>query len=233
MMPKAYYRSGVRDISNIRISKDGLRKSSQISLEQNYRSNPGHPQMRRCRNQAETKNSSNKTPLDSESKRQSVTLLDNFTERDEAQRVADYIRKLNTTEGFRFNEIAILYRTNYQSRVLKEALRRKDLPYQLVGGRLSFISVKSQGCDCLPSGFWLAPTDEEALLRVINEPARGIGLKSLQTLVSQARLTGNSALGKSFRIPANLSGVYKPAQAKIRESLKLSGNSRTDVAQGA
>ena len=146
-------------------------------------------------------------------------MLDNFTEREEAQRVADYIRKLNITEGFRFNEIAILYRTNYQSRVFEEALRRKDLPYQLVGG-VSFYQRKEVKDVIAYLRLLVNPTDEEALLRVINEPARGIGLKSLQTLVSQAR-SREIPLWEVLQDPANLSGVYKPAQAKIREFLEI------------
>jgi len=206
------------DISNILSFKDDYEKATQISLEQNYRSTQA---ILKCADAVikQNKKQLDKTLWTQNPKGNPITLLDNFTEREEAQRVADYIRKLNITEGFRFNEIAILYRTNYQSRVFEEALRRKDLPYQLVGG-VSFYQRKEVKDVIAYLRLLVNPTDEEALLRVINEPARGIGLKSLQTLVSQAR-SREIPLWEVLQDPANLSGVYKPAQAKIREFLEI------------
>ena len=135
-MPKALFFVRGADISNtLQRFKDDYEKATQISLEQNYRSTQA---ILKCADAVikQNKKQLDKTLWTQNPKGNPITLLDNFTEREEAQRVADYIRKLNITEGFRFNEIAILYRTNYQSRVFEEALRRKDLPYQLVGGRL-------------------------------------------------------------------------------------------------
>jgi DNA helicase II / ATP-dependent DNA helicase PcrA len=69
-----------------------------------------------------------------------ITLLQNFDERDEANRVVNYIHDLKLRHGYQNNDFAILYRTNYQSRIFEEALRRKNMAYQLVGG-LSFLSA--------------------------------------------------------------------------------------------
>src|SRR5690625_7141668 len=72
-----------------------------------------------------------------------ITLLENFDERYEANRLFSLIHNHNMRHGYLENDFAILYRTNYQSRIFEEALRRKGVPYQLVGG-LSFYQRKEE-----------------------------------------------------------------------------------------
>lgn len=214
------------DISNILSFKDDYSNATQISLEQNYRSTQA---ILKCADAVikQNKKQLEKTLWTQNAKGNPITLLDNFTEREEAQRVADYIRKIHLTEGFRYNEVAILYRTNYQSRVFEEALRRKDVPYQLVGG-VSFYQRKEVKDVIAYLRLLVNPNDEEALLRVINEPSRGIGLKSLQTLVSTARVK-EIPLWEVLGHPAYLAEVYKPAQAKIREFVELMDSCREEL----
>lgn len=84
-----------------------------------------------------------------------------------------------------YREVAVLYRTNAQSRVLEEALRKQNIPYKVVGG-VSFYQRKE--IKDLLAYFRLAinPDDEEAMKRVINYPARGIGKTTLDRLLAHA-----------------------------------------------
>lgn len=206
------------DISNILNFKEDYAQATEIALEQNYRSTKV---ILKCADSIikQNKKQLEKTLWTENNKGNPITLLDNFNEREEATRIAQHIQNLRFREGYKFNEFAILYRTNYQSRVFEEALRRKDVPYQLVGG-VSFYQRKEVKDVIAYLRLLVNPADQEALLRIINEPARGIGQKSLDSLVTGARST-NTSLWNYIRDDANLSDVYKPAQARIREFVEI------------
>src|SRR5699024_7247160 len=106
-------------------------------------------------------------------------------------RIAEYINQLKVREGYNYNDFAILYRTNYQSRVFEETLRRKRIPYQLVGG-LSFYQRKEVKDILAYLTLLVNPHDDTNLLRIINEPSRGIGKKSLSDLRTYAQKSGQS-----------------------------------------
>ena len=103
----------------------------------------------------------------------------------EAERVVNNLYRLHRNEGISYAEMAVLYRTNAQSRVFEEALRKVNIPYRVYGG-VSFYQRKEIK-DVL-AYFRLAvnPKDEEALKRVINYPARGIGATTVQKIVACA-----------------------------------------------
>lgn len=206
------------DISNILNFKEDYAQATEIALEQNYRSTKV---ILKCADSIikQNKKQLEKTLWTENNKGNPITLLDNFNEREEATRIAQHIQNLRFREGYKFNEFAILYRTNYQSRVFEEALRRKDVPYQLVGG-VSFYQRKEVKDVIAYLRLLVNPADQEALLRIINEPARGIGQKSLDTMVTGAR-GKNTSLWNYIRDDANLSDVYKPAQARIREFVEI------------
>jgi len=118
-----------------------------------------------------------------------LCIMTAYSDREEALKVARYIRQLNRRDGVGFNEIAILYRTNAQSRAFEEAFRNTDLPYRVYGG-LSFYQRKEVK-DLLGYLRVVAnPLDDEALLRIINYPARGIGQTTLLRLQTTAARTG-------------------------------------------
>lgn len=214
------------DISNILNFKEDYPNATQIALEQNYRSTQ---YILKCADAVIKKNKKqlDKTLWTENGKGNPLILLDNFNEREEATRVADHIHRLRLRDGFRFNEIAILYRTNYQSRQFEEAFRRKDIPYQLVGG-VSFYQRKEVKDVIAYLRLLVNDADEEALLRVINEPTRGIGQKSLDTLVALARAQ-QATVWSVIQNPAFLAGVYKPAQARIAEFVDIIVSSRTEL----
>lgn len=97
-----------------------------------------------------------------------------YSDYEEAAQVAAKVSQLKRATGNTLNEFAILYRTNAQSRVLEESLRKRNVPYRVYGG-LSFYQRKEVKDAIAYFRLSLNPDDDEALRRVINFPARGIG----------------------------------------------------------
>lgn len=109
-----------------------------------------------------------------------------FDEKDEAFYVVGQINKL-IDEGVSNNEIAVLYRTNAQSRVIEEALLKESIPYKVVG---SFYFYNRKEIKDLISylKFVYNTNDDISLQRIINVPKRGIGVKTLDNLIDKANL---------------------------------------------
>lgn len=205
------------DISNILNFQEDYENATKIPLEQNYRSTKSILQ---CADSIIKKNSKqlDKTLWTEEDYGEPIILLDNYDERDEANRVATYIRELKMRHGYNNNNFAILYRTNYQSRVFEEALRRYDLAYQLVGG-LSFYQRKEIKDVLAYLTLLVNPNDETNLIRIINEPSRGIGNKSIQDLRKKARSEGRTVW--TILQDVESTDVYKPAKIRIREFVDM------------
>lgn len=216
------------DISNILNFKEDYENAKQVPLEQNYRSSKSILQ---CADSIIKKNSNqlDKTLWTEQDLGDPVILLQNYDERDEANRVAQHIIDLKMRHGYTNNQVAILYRTNYQSRVFEEALRRHDLAYQLIGG-LSFYQRKEIKDVLAYLTLLVNKHDETNLVRIINEPSRGIGNKSINDLRRQARETGQTM----WDILENVedSNVYKPAKVRIREFVDMINKIRSDLAMG-
>lgn len=120
-----------------------------------------------------------------------VEIIRAYSDLEEAATVALSIEQSKLTEHDSFDDYAILYRTNAQSRVLEEALRKRSMPYRIVGGMAFFQRKEIKDMICY---FRLAvnPDDDEALRRVINYPARGIGETTLKKLFAAAAEAGTS-----------------------------------------
>lgn len=114
-----------------------------------------------------------------------VQFVKAYSDYEEGYIAANHIISTKARQGDAYNDFAILYRTNAQSRVLEEALRKRDIPYTIYGG-LSFYKRKEIK-DAI-SYFRLAvnPDDDEAMKRIINYPARGIGETTLSKLQATA-----------------------------------------------
>ena len=114
-----------------------------------------------------------------------------YTDREEAAVVAGDIEAYRRKYNIGYDGIAILYRTNAQSRSFEEALRQRRIPYKIYGG-LSFYQRKE--IKNMTAYFRLVtnPGDEEAFKRVINYPARGIGATTLGKISAAARESGRS-----------------------------------------
>ncbi len=126
----------------------------------------------------------------SRSKGEKIKYYRAYNERDEAQYVVRNIKEL-LDQGISYNEIAILYRTNAQSRIMEEEMLKANLPYRVVG---SFYFYSRKEIKDLIAYLKLIhnPKDDISLLRVINTPKRGIGLKTLQNLTVKADEEGIS-----------------------------------------
>lgn len=112
-------------------------------------------------------------------------VLDTHSDIEEAKMVVNAIRGIKRREGCEYSDFAVLYRTNAQSRVFEEEMRKESLPYRIYGG-LSFYQRKE--IKDVIAYFRLAvnPNDEEAFKRVINYPARGIGLTTVAKILATA-----------------------------------------------
>ena len=111
-------------------------------------------------------------------------------EKDEAYYVVKEIRNLTEKEVLK-SEIAVLYRTNAQSRNMEEALLRENIPYKVVGSFYFYNRKEIKDLICYLKLLY-NQHDDISLLRVINVPKRGIGLKTLENLTEKASLKGIS-----------------------------------------
>lgn len=114
-----------------------------------------------------------------------LQLISAYTDIEEGELVVNRIQQLRLREQSTYDDFAILYRTNAQSRIFEEALRKRSIPYVVYGG-LSFYQHKE--IKDVIAYFRLAvnPHDEEALKRVINYPTRGIGATTVARLSEYA-----------------------------------------------
>jgi len=114
-----------------------------------------------------------------------IKVMRAFSDNEEGKMVAEAIMQDRSSKGMKWNDFAILYRTNAQSRSMEEALRKLNIPYKIYGG-LSFYQRKE--IKDLIAYFRLTfnPNDEEALKRVINYPKRGIGDTTVDRIIVAA-----------------------------------------------
>lgn len=205
------------DISNILNFQQDYPEAIRIPLEKNYRSTKS---ILKCADSVIKNNDKqlDKTLWTDNEEGNTVTVLENFNDRDEANRIASYINQLKLEYGYKYSDMAILYRTNAQSRVFEDALRRKGIAYQIVGG-ISFYQRKEIKDVVAYLKLLINPSDEESLMRVINEPARGIGDKSLSQIREYARKNSLSVWETMQQI--DQTGIYKPAQKRVVQFVEM------------
>jgi DNA helicase-2/ATP-dependent DNA helicase PcrA len=172
------------DIDNILYFTKIYQEARLFKLEQNYRSTQTIVQ---AANSLIDKNRRQirKRVFSENALGEAIPVAQAFSDIEEGDIVANRIVSLRRNEGYSFNDFAILYRTNAQSRVFEEALRKRSIPYRIYGG-LSFYQRKE--VKDVISYFRLVanPNDEEALKRIINYPARGIGDTTLGKISAAA-----------------------------------------------
>ncbi|MEP7195110.1 MAG: UvrD-helicase domain-containing protein [Saprospiraceae bacterium] len=116
---------------------------------------------------------------------QRIKLIRCASDNEEGRRIADYIVELKNRFHVKNAEIAILYRTNAQSRIFEENLRRINIPYKIYGG-LSFYQRKEVKDLLAYLRLIVNPKDNEAFKRIINYPRRGIGDSTVEKLIQLA-----------------------------------------------
>ena len=155
-----------------------------IKLEQNYRSTKN---ILHVANEviANNKSQIEKKLFTDNSEGEKINLVRTMTDNDEGKMVADTIQEQKLRNHYFNKDFAILYRTNAQSRSFEEALRRMGITYRIYGG-MSFYQRKEVKDFISYLRLVVNPKDEEALKRIINFPARGIGKTSMDKAVLYA-----------------------------------------------
>jgi len=179
------------NIDNILTFKNAYKNAQIFKLEQNYRSTQT---IVNAANSLIDKNSQQirKTVFSEKETGKPIKILNVFTDYEEGFIVANNISDLHSVNDYQYQDIAILYRTNSQSRVMEEALRKQSIPYRIYGG-LSFYQRKEIKDVIAYCRLVCNPNDEEALKRIINYPTRGIGETTVNKLIECAQLHAVSA----------------------------------------
>lgn len=169
--------ANIDNILNLKRSYPTLRT---FKLEQNYRSTQV---ITNAANSLIAKNTEQikKNVFSKNSIGAPIELVRSYSDFEEGYLVANRITALRALNHDSFEDYAILYRTNAQSRVLEESLRKRNIPYRIYGG-LSFYQRQEVKDALAYFRLSLNVDDDEALRRVINTPARGIGQTTMQRL---------------------------------------------------
>lgn len=173
-------------IENILNFKNDYPKHQLFKLEQNYRStqnivNAANSIIARNKNQISKKIYSKKNEGNL------IKVFSALTDNEEGYLVANEIGETRMRKHYNYADYAILYRTNAQSRIFEEALRKRNIPYKIYGG-LSFYQRKEIKDLLAYFRLIINRKDNEALKRIINYPARGIGATTLGKLEQTALL---------------------------------------------
>ncbi|NML19923.1 UvrD-helicase domain-containing protein [Pseudoflavitalea sp. G-6-1-2] len=172
-------------IENILQFQKDYEDAKVVKLEQNYRSSQS---IINAANEV-IKNNKGQIPKNlwtENSEGEKIKLVRTSSDNDEGKFVADTIQEQKLRNHYSNRDFAILYRTNSQSRAFEEALRRMGIAYTMYGGT-SFYSRKEIKDFVAYLRIIVNPNDEEALKRIINYPARGIG----KTTIDRALLVAN------------------------------------------
>ena len=200
------------DLRNILSFEQDYPRAQVVALEQNYRSTARILEAAEAVIAANTERVAKRLWTEAADGAQ-VTVAQLYDEREEATAVAREARRLVDHEGASLGEIAVLYRTNAQSRALEEVLLRHGIPYQLVGG-VRFYQRREIKDGLAYLRLLVNPDDEMAFDRVVNVPKRGIGPQSLEALLAVAREAGCSRMAA---IPlAAVDRVRGPAAVALR-----------------
>ena len=173
--------ANIDNILNFQQAYDDVRL---FKLEQNYRSTQLIVQAANSL----IKHNERQIPKDVYSKGdkgEPLILKHAYSDREEAQIVCNDILRLKQSDRCEFSDFAILYRTNSQSRTFEEYMRKAGIPYRIYGG-LSFYQRKEIKDVIAYLRLVTNPDDEEALRRIINYPARGIGNTTLEKIIGAA-----------------------------------------------
>ena len=185
-----------------------------IKLEQNYRS---HGHILTAANTLISQNAHRlgKNLWTAEGDGEPVRVFEAYSDQDEASFVVDEVRALNR-EGMALSDMALLYRSNAQSRVLEHVLFSASVPYRVYGG-LRFFERQEIKHALAYLRLLTNPEDDGAFLRVVNFPARGIGARTLEQLADTA-----ARAGASLWQAACTSGGKVAGFARLIEEIKAS-----------
>ncbi|PXY43531.1 ATP-dependent helicase [Flavobacterium hydrophilum] len=207
----AFRGANINNILNFQKDYEGVKM---FRLEQNYRST------RNIVEAANTVMEHNKTKLDkivwtANDFGPKIKVHRSLTDAEEGRFVASTIFEQKMQNQLHNGAFAILYRTNAQSRAMEDALRKRDIPYRIYGG-LSFYQRKEIKDVLCYLRLVINPKDEEALIRVINYPARGIG----DTTVEKLTIAANHYKRSIWEVMVNIDKIDLKLNAGTKNKLK-------------
>uniref|UniRef100_UPI0030FA3EB4 UvrD-helicase domain-containing protein n=1 Tax=uncultured Acidovorax sp. TaxID=158751 RepID=UPI0030FA3EB4 len=185
----------------------------QIKLEQNYRS---YSNILDSANHLISHNSRRlgKNLRTTQGAGEPVRVYEASSDLAEAQWMVDEIKQLVRSDGFERKEIAVLYRSNAQSRVIESALFNASVPYRVYGG-LRFFERAEIKHALAYLRLLENPNDDTSFLRVVNFPPRGIGARSIEVLQDAARAAGCSLHDAVSAVPGKAGTNFKAFVAMI------------------
>ncbi|MDR2691353.1 MAG: UvrD-helicase domain-containing protein, partial [Dysgonamonadaceae bacterium] len=210
------------NIGNILNFQKTYPESKLFKLEQNYRStknivNAANSLIKNNKEQIfKTVFSENETG-------EKIRVISAYSDYEEGHNVANLIAEMRMNRQYDYQDFAVLYRINAQSRIFEEALRKKNMPYRIYGG-LSFYQRKEVKDVIAYMRVVVNPNDEEAFKRIVNCPARGIGDTTVGKIISAAGLHGVSLwtvishpLEYQLNINAGIAGKLKNFRLMIKQ----------------
>lgn len=207
--------ANLKNVSNLERDYQDLQV---VRLEQNYRSTPEILSAADCliRNNEFRKE---KILVPSRDNGRPVRLCIYPTARQEAEDIADQIAAYVSEGNYHLRDVAILYRTNAHSRLIEQALLRRQMAYQLIGGFRFYLRKEIKD---LVAYLLLInnPADDIALTRAINVPPRGIGKKTIETLAELAARRRVTLL-EACRMAVQSNSFAKRASTAIASFLKI------------
>lgn len=200
------------DITNILDFEKDFKNCKTVKLEQNYRST-GH--ILSAANAVVRHNSQRKDKrlFTAEGDGEKIQAFQASDERDEGRWIAGEIEKLHA-KGTSYDDIAVFYRTNAQSRILEDMFLRAGVPYKIVGGTRFFDRAEIRDVMAYLKMI-VNPADEMSVKRVINTPRRGIGSTSIQKIEQLAR-DNRCSFFQACEIATAETGMFS---AKVRNGL--------------
>ncbi len=173
------------DISNILNFSDAFGESKIFKLEQNYRSTQNILDAAYFVISKNSKRADKRIWTDNKIG-DPICIIENLNDSMEADKILNLISQNTSSGEYDFSDFVILYRTNAQSRIIEDKLRRQGIPYHIIGGvkfyerkeikdMLAYLKVISN------------PSDNVSLLRILNFPARGIGKTSIDKIINSSK----------------------------------------------
>ena len=189
------------DISNILNFSDAFGESKVFKLEQNYRSTQNILDAAYFVISKNSKRADKRIWTDNKTG-EPIHIVENLNDSMEADKIVNLISKNTSLGEYDFSDFVILYRTNAQSRIIEDKLRRQGIPYHIIGGvkfyerkeikdMLGYLKIMSN------------PSDNVSLLRVLNFPARGIGKTSIEKIINNSKKQKTSI----FKVLENIDKV--------------------------
>ncbi len=157
-----------------------------------------------------------------------IRLISAYTEQEEAVLITSGIMDRMREERAQYQDFAVLYRTNSQSRAIEEALRKRNIPYMIYSGNSFFDRAEIRD---MMAYFKLVvnPHDDESFKRAVNKPARGIGDTSLEALGAAARAHGFSLFRAVYAPDLADFGLRTAAAAKLKAFCDMIGGLASSV----